>query len=725
MNRLLEKFADRIGFMPKEKAKALIATFNRSSGIPFTKEWSYQKLVDSYKSWVYTSVDKIAKSVAMIPLHLYVYRRSGKKICDPSFRLTAKEMKAKGELNYYLKQVGVEREQIFEHTFLTLINRPNPIMTRFTLWYETIVRLEIGGSCGWYLPMNGLRLPGRIWPLPLTKTASLKPRVEPTMDITAWEYRDGSVTEIFLPEEVILHKYPHPAGPFQGMSPLMAQTYPYEIDEFLMQQQKALFENMAVLGHNLTTDQNLSTEQVKELKEMLREYAGTHQSGQSMVLHSGLKVDKMGMTTREAMINVVAQFAREKLITSFDLSEGKLGLVRDVNRANMEALNETYVAECLRPKTMLIEENLESFLLPRYDEGLTCDFDLPDVQDKEFKLKERESNLTNLLTTINEERTRMGLEDKPWGDVPFVPFSLAPYGVEPKPLPTDGGDGNGKSVKVFWTPEKQQQYWKIFVRRSEKFEPILLGPIKMHFRKIENEVISRLRKDGQKIVDSYAGWSRQRVGQNIKDNARVREINIDKAKETAILREAFRPLLQYILRTEGNERMRELRYLKIEIEFNVNDPRVKKWLGSRLRRFSEEVSGTTFDEISAILREGFVEGEPMAAIAETLRNKFDAWDRYRAPMIARTETISSMNHADVESVRQLGLEDAILKHWLTAGDEVVRDTHRAAGKDYEDGIEIDEAFKVGDDSMLSPGDGSDPGENINCRCTIYYSKKED
>jgi hypothetical protein len=205
----------------------------------------------------------------------------------------------------------------------------------------------------------------------------------------------------------------------------------------------------------------------------------------------------------------------------------------------------------------------------------------------------------------------------------------------------------------------------------------------------------------------------------------VREVNIDKAKETAILREAFRPLLQYILRTEGNERMRELRYLKIAIDFNVNDPRVKKWLGSRLDRFSREVSGTTFDEISAILREGFVEGEPVATIAETLRNKFDAWDKYRAPMIARTETISSMNHADVESVRQLGLEDAILKHWLTAGDEAVRDTHRAAGKDYEDGIGIDEAFKVGDDSMASPGNGSDPGENINCRCTIYYSKKED
>jgi hypothetical protein len=37
-----------------------------------------------------------------------------------------------------------------------------------------------------------------------------------------------------------------------------------------------------------------------------------------------------------------------------------------------------------------------------------------------------------------------------------------------------------------------------------------------------------------------------------------------------------------------------------------------------------------------------------------------------------------------------------------------------AQKEYEDGIPVDESFRVGQDEMLSPGNGHDSGENINC-----------
>jgi hypothetical protein len=138
------------------------------------------------------------------------------------------------------------------------------------------------------------------------------------------------------------------------------------------------------------------------------------------------------------MLDKVAQFAREKLITAFDLSEGKIGLVKDVNRANMEALNETFILECLKPKCMLVEEVLETFLLPRYDKGLTCDFDLPDLEQKEIILKEREQNLTTFYSSINEERGKEGKDPVPWGDKPWGAFNMVQLEVgaaKKKPLP--------------------------------------------------------------------------------------------------------------------------------------------------------------------------------------------------------------------------------------------------------------------------------------------------
>jgi len=724
---LIDKVASRLGYLKARDIGPIIGSYftaPSSSGVAPEKE--YGQLVEGYKSWVYTCIDKIAKSVAMIPLGLYVYRdiKTGKKNSSLEWRAEYKRLPSKHEQKYLLKDLGLKKEQIFEHPFLALINHPNSFMTRFMLWYETMIRLELGGLCGWLMIRNGLNIPKEIWPLPLTKNARLRPKISPKLELQYWEYRDGDVNQQFKPEEILLIKYPHPASPFQPMSPLMAQTYPYDIDLFLMQQQRAFFDNMAVPGLHLSTEQRLTAEMVKELKDMMDEqYSSALKAGKTLITHSGLKADKTGATSRESMIDKVAQFAREKLITAYDLSEGKLGLVRDVNRANMEALNETFYGECLRPKCMMIEEIIETFMLPMYDTGLTCDFELPEFRQKDVELQERRENLMNMFTTINEEREKEGKDSVPWGDRPWTSFTMTQVGDQPNKLPPE------KVIKGmtrdFWTEEKKEIAWKMFVSRSEDYEQALVGPIRNYFGIQRDEVIKRLNESGKRILGQYSGWSRTKIDSHLPLNKAVDGINIDKKIEVERLRGMMAPLVKAIMKEAGGERFTELfETVKVRVDFNVNDPRVLKWLGRRMREFSEEVTGTTFREIEQILKVGFSEGLPLTTISETLIEKFESWDKYRAPLIARTETIAAMNEADIEAVHQTGLEDKLLKHWLTAMDEAVRDTHRKAGMDYEDGIPVDEDFEVGDDRMEAPGNGKVAGENINCRCTLYYTEKE-
>jgi phage portal protein BeeE len=708
----------------KAQTSTIVSSYVTSRGsMGVVPEKTYNQLVDAYKSWVYTCIDKIAKAVAMIPLKLYVYRRQGAKVIDLSWRPNYKALTSNEDRKYFLKEMNLKREEIYDHPFLTLINHPNSFMTRFMLWYETMIRLELGGMCGWYKINNGLGIPGQIWPLPLTKWARLTPQVSSILVLEHWNYQDGNINQQFKPEEILLMKYPNPVSPFLPMSPLMAQTYPYDIDLFLMQQQKALFEHGAMPGLHLTTDQRLNKELVRELKEQIDEqYAGAIRSGETLITHSGLKADKLGQTGREAMIGVVANYARDKLITSFDLSPGKVGLVEDVNRANAEALNATFVNECLRPKCLLVEEVIETFLLPTYDQGLTCDFDLPDLRDKEYELKAMETRLNNYVTNINEERNKIGMDPKPWGDKPWISFTMTQIGT---PTPTSPV----KEIKIlnqeFWTEERKEIHWKVFVKRSEVLEWILIEPLRHYFKAQQEEVIARLNESGKSILGQYSGWGRQKVQAHFKENKAVSDININKKIEQERIRELVAPRIKEIMKEVGDARVHDLlESLKVTIEFNVNDPAVLKWMGKRMRNFSKEVTGTSFDEIEAILRSGFTEGQPVATIAQTLADKFESWDQYRAPLIARTETIAAMNQADLESVSQLQLEDQLDKHWLTAGDEKVRDTHQKAGKEYgEDGIAIDEDFKVGQDLMQAPGDGRLAEENINCRCTLYYTEK--
>jgi hypothetical protein len=168
--------------------------------------------------------------------------------------------------------------------------------------------------------------------------------------------------------------------------------------------------------------------------------------------------------------------------------------------------------------------------------------------------------------------------------------------------------------------------------------------------------------------------------------------------------------------------VREFSRVKAEAEFNMDDPEVQKWIGTRLREFSKEVTGTTFDEIEKTLREGFEQSKPLSAIATELRETFDKYETYRAELIARTEAANTYNAADLEAVNQLGLEGKVRKFWLNEPDS--RDTHQQAGEDYDEAgaIDLDDEFEVGGDKMSYPGGGSLPEENINCRCVLGYAE---
>jgi phage portal protein BeeE len=714
---LLEKAAAQAS-APANLVSAVMSALQFGSG----GGQSYAQLVDAYKGWVYTSVDKIAKTIATRPLRLYTLRKkNGQKLLDPSGVLVQfKQIGVASERTYALKNMGLEKREVLEHPFLDLIHRPNGIMSRMILWYETMIRMELGGFCGWYLPSNGLGLPGEIWPLPLTKGATLKPRVSGSMQIEEWIYQDGSVRKSFKPQEILPLKYPNPSSPWEGFSPLMAQQHPYDIDLFLMQQQRALLKNMGIPGVHLHTDQPLTKERLTEILEQIREQWGdATRSGRPMVTHSGLAAEKTGWSNREMRIGEIAKYSREKTITSYDLSEAKLGLEVPSNRANMEVLDETFEKECIGPKCTLLEEQINTFFLPRYDQGIFAEFDQPDIGDRDFNLRETEMELRNFVTVVNDVRARKGLPPVPWGSKPWIPLGVSQEGSESAPPPPPKGNGVETQEEKASRTDRRNRRWQLFISRTAPWERLMTGQMQGYFKHQGEEVIARLHRLGHQVEAQYAGWSRKAVQKHIAEKGVGDNINIDKKAEAARLKLLFTPPVTTMV---GNGGARVLRELGAAVVFNVNDPKVKKWIGTRMDMFSEAVAGTTFDDIKVILRQGFSEGKPLSAIADTLREKFDSYDKYRAPLISRTEVMAGNNMADILAIRQAGIEEKVLKTWITAGDENVRPTHMDAGARYEEGIPIGEMFQVGDDEMDAPGNGSDPAETINCRCAMGYEK---
>ena len=85
-----------------------------------------------------------------------IYKQAGRKLKGLPIKNQLRYFKSRFEVNNYLKQNGIEKEEVLDHVFLDLYNNPNIMDTRFTLTYNIMIRMELAGSCGIYMPPNNL-----------------------------------------------------------------------------------------------------------------------------------------------------------------------------------------------------------------------------------------------------------------------------------------------------------------------------------------------------------------------------------------------------------------------------------------------------------------------------------------------------------------------------------------------------------------------------------------
>lgn len=158
---------------------------------------------------------------------------------------------------------------------------------------------------------------------------------------------------------------------------------------------------------------------------------------------------------------------------------------------------------------------------------------------------------------------------------------------------------------------------------------------------------------------------------------------------------------------------------------------------TRVRNRLVSVSDTVYGQIVDTLREGreasvtrpdgtvdVGESIPqLAARVESLLTDAQTWAG-RAQTIARTEVVGANNAGHRAAARfnasVLDVPDErVAKEWLATEDDSTRETHAEA--DGQIVMGLDTPFQVGDSELQQPGDeAGDPGEVINCRCTVLF-----
>ena len=143
---------------------------------------------------------------------------------------------------------------------------------------------------------------------------------------------------------------------------------------------------------------------------------------------------------------------------------------------------------------------------------------------------------------------------------------------------------------------------------------------------------------------------------------------------------------------------------------------VQSFIRTYVGQKAKEIAGTTQDQLRSIILRGQEEGLGQSAIGALLRDQSPSLSRWRAGMIARTETGTAFSVGAQASADASGLD--LQKEWIAAGAGERREAHQAV-----DGETVASAdtFTVDGESLRYPRDPQGSAGNvINCACAAGY-----
>ncbi len=386
--RLLERIRRTLRLRRREARPGIIPAPRWMHGRPAGWCDDPAEQVRHFKHWVYAAVQAIAFQVAGAQLNLFA--REGESV-----------------------------REVTQHPFLDLMQRVNPFHTRFWLWAETMTFLELTGNAYWVLARNGLGAPAEIW---VAHSQHMHVIPDRRTFIRGYVYRYGEEEITFRRDEVIHLKYPNPLSPYYGRGPLQAAAEAVDTYDFMKEAEWHGFRNGIVPGLAIETDQLLSEAAVERLHVWFsQKHAGPDQAGRPLILERGLRAKPISISPKEMDFLRSNRATRDEILGIFRVPAAVVGISEDVNRSVAEAMDLIFARYCITPKLRLIEEQLNQDLLPQFDPRLFCRFESVVPEDRAEERADRVAHLKHGVTTINEERRRLGRDPVPWGDQPFLP----------------------------------------------------------------------------------------------------------------------------------------------------------------------------------------------------------------------------------------------------------------------------------------------------------------
>jgi HK97 family phage portal protein len=319
------------------------------------------------------------------------------------------------------------RREVTNHAALDLWNRPNDFMYR-QLFVETFQQhIELTGKAFWIMTPSAAG-PLDMWPVMPHRMVAVP---DQKSFLAGWVYLGPNGEQVpFNRTEVIWLRQPHPYDPYDGLGAVEAMMSDIESAHFISDWNRAFFKNSAQPGGFVTIPDRVSDEQFEEITTRWAEqHQGVQRAHRVAFLESGATWQPGGYSMKDMQFTELRQDTRDTTYEGFGVSKGMLGVVDDVNRANIEGSEYIYAKYRMVPRLERIKGALNTQLLPLFGatgQGVEFDYDNPvpeDWQADAATLKEQAKAALELVEAGYEPADvlkTIGMPDMRWVGPPAL-----------------------------------------------------------------------------------------------------------------------------------------------------------------------------------------------------------------------------------------------------------------------------------------------------------------
>lgn len=644
--------------------------------------------------WVYACIQYLARNVASLPYQI----RKGKKI------------QTNGPV-------------------VELFARPHTHISSTDFWELSVAWMLMRGRC--YiagLDRNGryVALAGPLAQLPASLVILPADRVQPIHSaqiLMGWRYsaafQDLSQSQALLPEEVLFVPMPNPFDHWAGLSPMTVANLAASTDRAAGLFQRGLAESNGELGFLVTSEHQLTDEQINQVKAALAERRrGAGVAARPLFLPNGSKVEKPAVSSADAQFLENRRWSRQEICAVFGVPESLLGIVENTNLANGQEQHEMFIFNTLAPLCRRLDSALQAIAAI---EDLEASHD---INSHPVMIAARQRRLDTAVKAVSigvsfneaNEVLALGFKSQPWGDTWFKPFSLESVEA-PTPEPTAPAPVPAKSIDPFAAlaelvakgiaeppPAPAHE-----CRGSDAFAKSIRAAVSLMRRRMSKVFYDQRTR----VLAKLAAKDKTVASALQKDVRGLPEDVWDEEFEDRILTESLGKLLKDGFNFGAAQTAKELGL----VDFTLAPIEALKFLEARKKEI-KGINDTTFQSIKSELTEALNNGESYAKMADRIREVFTDAGQSRAETIAQTEVGIAVNTGRYTAMSESGVTH---KAWLDSNLEGSRQSHIEAGVrySYDRAIEIADTFDVGGEQLDHPGDpAGSPGNVINCRCTV-------